>query len=227
MSKASYRNDFGDNDDLPPPYSADDGSSSRTAAEETLFSSHLGNLRQQIDSEQTSRSLSRDQIDERILALIVPRLEEVLSSIASFDPPPKLVVTTFVPAEAVTDWTPVEDDEGSCGEVHKTVRVKGYSKGARDGKESRAPTTEQASGREFDGWGRWSEEDNFKSGSNSETQLWWSDEDMAHRLAKCLQPSGKQRSHVEQSTSSQPHENNDKQAQSSGQIGRASCRERV
>jgi hypothetical protein len=214
MSKAPYRNDFGDNDDLPPPYSAEDEPSSRAANEATRFSSHLGNLRQQIDLEQASRSLLRDQIDDQILALIIPHLEEILSSIATIHPAPKLVVATFVPAEAVTDWTPVEDDGYPCGEVHKTVRVKRFSKGAGGSKESPEPTAEQSAGREFDGWGRWNEENDSRSAAKSETQLWWSNENMARRLAKYLQPRGKQSIQVEKSASSVSKEG--KQAQSSG-----------
>ncbi len=188
MSKAPYRDSLGDDDELPPPYTAD-------GSDETLFASHLGSLRQQIDSEQATRSLSRDQIDSQTLALIIPHLEEVLSSIPSIHPPPTLVVTTFVPAAAVSSgWVHVEDNDKVRGESHKTVRVMRYNKAYGEKQPPQQPSQEQAAEREFDGWGRWQDDNISSASADSEAHMWWSDENMARRLAKHLQPGNQQTS---------------------------------
>lgn len=183
MSKAPYNDNFDDEDDLPPPYTASGGDAAPLSA-------RLGSLRQQIDSEQATRSLSRDQIDSQTLAYITPVLEDVLSSIASIHPLPALVVTTFVPAGAVTGgWIPVEDNEDVRGELHKTVRISKQTKGCGDVKRPQQQSDqEQVAGREFDGWGRWQDDDTSSSNADGEGELWWSDEDMARRLARYMQP---------------------------------------
>ena len=173
---------FSDDEELPPPYEFSPASpvTSPTSLP-SLFSSHLGNLPLRILSAQAARTSARDQHDSEILGLIVPHMETLLSSIAAMDPPPRLVEMTMVPEEAVgKEWKYSDEDQ-----LRSVVRVRRDIKIDGDKKKPVEPAQEPPKQRAFDDWGRW---DDAGSSERKESYLWWSDMDMAVRLANHLQP---------------------------------------
>ena len=161
--------------DLPPPYSAAPEPapssssfaqpSSPSSSSSSFFSHQLSSIRSQILHEQAARQSARDQTDGQTLALLVPPVEDLLASIAGMHPPPALVEATLVPGGAVgPDWTFSDADERRSDEVRTVVKVRREDpKLAGDRKKAA-----DAQARDDD--------------------LWWSDEAMARRLAKHLQP---------------------------------------
>lgn len=181
-------------EDLPPPYSAaatlstPDIPHDAAPSQSSLFAGHLSSLRSQIASEEAAYTSARDHRDSQTLALLVPHVEELLSSIAALRPPPTLVEATFVPEDAVGQgWRFTDVDHRRPGEVAKLIRVERDLKLEGDRKPApRANDTGEPRRSEFDEWGRFDDGDDVPS--NPETTLWWSDEDMARRLARHLQP---------------------------------------
>lgn len=182
-------------DDLPPPYYQTDSPAEAVAtnsyasngSQSSLFASHLSSLRSRIDTEQAARLSARDQRDSQTLALVVPHVEDLLSSIAAMHPPPRLVEASLVPNNAVDlGWLFTESDDKRLDEVRTVVRVEMDNKMEGDRKPSPEGNERPQSGRSpFDDWGRWEDED---SSLSSKSVLWWYDEDMARRLARHLQP---------------------------------------
>lgn len=192
-------------EELPPPYStvpASTGSSStfpstipnqsyQSQNSSSLFSTQLSGIRSQILEEQAARSSARDQQDIETLSLIVPHIEALLDSIARINPPPTLVEATFVPDEAIEKgWSFSDHEQKRADEVRTLIRVGRNLKMDGDKKQpwtGSTATSQTDTVKGFDEWGRWSDENATGSG-NSETDSWWSDEEMACRLAKHLQP---------------------------------------
>lgn len=180
-------------EDLPPPYEFPPASSSAPSipadTRSSLFAAHLTNLHSQIASERAVRTSVREQRDSQTLALLVPHIEELLSSIAAMHPPPSLVEATMVPDEAVDKaWRFIDSDNKLRGEARRLLRVERDLKLEGDRKPS--PRTEAEPEPQvgaFDEWGRWEDKDDTTT-PNSDAVLWWSDEAMARRLAKHLQP---------------------------------------
>lgn len=216
-------------DDLPPPYSTVPGSTGTPSnfsstphpvyqpqSQSSLFSTQLSGLRSQILEEQAARASVRDQQDIEILSLIVPHIEALLDSIASHNPPPTLVEATFVPDEAIEKgWKFSDAEQKRTGEVRELVRVGRHLKMDGDKKSSRQPvpsTSEPDGPKEFDEWGRWSD-DRDDSLVGSKDDLWWSDEEMAHRLAKHLQPKRATASVDRQTVQAQVERNKDAKKQ--------------
>lgn len=168
-------------EDLPPPYSPTSPSSQTIPSSQaipSLFSSHLSTLPSRILSARAARTTERDERDSETLAILVPHVEELLQSITAMDPPPRLVEMTMVPEGSVgTEWIFSDEDQ-----TRKVVRVHENTKTKGDRKEEKytAPPQQRA----FDDWGRWDE----PSSSTSRESLWWSDDEMASRLARYLQP---------------------------------------
>ncbi|KAF4333534.1 hypothetical protein FBEOM_12646 [Fusarium beomiforme] len=191
------KQDFNDGD-LPPPYT-ESGPSSAPVSEPrqsvtTIFSSHLNNLPLRIQSVQAVRNSARDERDSEILTLLVPHIEDMLSSIAAMDPPPRVVEMTMVPEEAVGEgWFFTDEDQSRT-----VVRVREDRKLVGDQKKP-PRQSEPPKDRAFDDWGRW--EDDTQE-APSDNVLWWSDHDMAVRLAKYISPERVDRqtvkAHVEQ-----------------------------
>lgn len=129
----------------------------------------------------------RDQQDGQILALMVPHVEDLLESLASMDPSPVLAEMTLVPDSVVGEgWRCSDENQTNRREEVKTVVrvVDDRAKNLGDDKKVTGEKPRIPKERGFDGWGTW--EDDQKSASESD--LWWSDEVMARRLAKYLQP---------------------------------------
>lgn len=151
-----------DSEDLPPPYTiADEPYRPETTAQPYLFSSHLSSLRAGIATEQAARHSAQDDADNHMLFLLIPYVEECLASIAAIYPPPSIVEATLVPHAAVDDsWLTTDNDDKRDGVVNSVVRISEHSK---------IPSGQ-------------------KRPAASNNELWWSDEDMARRLASHLQP---------------------------------------
>lgn len=211
MSK-SYLESAAD-EELPPPYSPTNCTAPQaspppsihhhhhTASIPGLFSNQLDNLRSQIQAEESARQDAREQLDTQTLSLLVPYVEELLSYVASVNPTPTLVEMLLIPDAAVgQDWKFSEPAEMKRGEVRRVIRVKNDTKLASDEKRRPSPPTVQSSlfsselspdaPREFTSWGRW-DDDLPTSPSSRPNDLWFTDEAMAHRLAKHLQPAPK------------------------------------
>lgn len=185
-----------DQDELPPPYYPE---AVPPPSVPSLFSPHLASLPSRILAAQSVRTAARDQCDSEILALIVPHIESLFSFLSTANHSPSLVELTIVPEDAVsTDWGLTDAARRLDGELRRVVRVrknKKPEKGEKEQDKVYGNDYQQANNqeRESDDWGRW-DYDYGDSTSRSEAFLWWSDEDMARRLAKYLQPeaSGRQ-----------------------------------
>ncbi|KAH8179158.1 NAD-dependent epimerase/dehydratase family protein [Sarocladium implicatum] len=211
MSKSEFSAAVGE--ELPPPYSVTNiqsvsQSTPRIASHHTesipgLFSGQLDNLRSQIQSEEATRQDAREQLDTQTLSLLVPYVEDLLSHIATVNPTPSLAEMLLIPDAAVDrEWMFSEPAEMKPGEVRRIIRVKQHSKLASDEKRSTSPPTRSslfssqlsAEGpKEFTSWGRW-DDDSAAAAATSGSRagdLWFSDQDMAHRLARHLQPAPK------------------------------------
>lgn len=168
----------------PPPYTSLPDGSSRPRSPSSLFASHLSGLRARIQHEQASLSLARQRQDLEALSLLVPRVEALLCSIAAVDPPPALVEATLVPDEAVGQgWTPSDSERRRSGHVTTVMRVARRPPAAPDG----AGTAREDGA--LDGHGHHREKTRSGAGAGAGAWSWWSDEGMARRLAKQLQPS--------------------------------------
>ncbi|KHN94767.1 uncharacterized protein MAM_07363 [Metarhizium album ARSEF 1941] len=189
--------------DQPPPYSTVpvfpgpsyfcDTAQSREHVPQgsSLFSTQLSALRSQMLDEQAALSCVRNKQDIEIMSLLVPHVEALIESVASHDPPPTLVEATFVPDEAIgKEWTLSDSEQRRSGEVRTLIRVGRQCKagGVEKQQQYSSPGESEASApKEFDGWGRWSD-DGEHGKFGAQDCLWWSDEDMARRLARHLQP---------------------------------------
>ncbi|GAO17466.1 uncharacterized protein UV8b_05981 [Ustilaginoidea virens] len=177
----------------PPPFAGSTLSLS-PPTRASLFSEQLSGLSGQILEQQAARSSARDLRDHETLSLLVPLFEALLESIAAINPPPTLVEATFVPEEAVDkSWACSDAESSQRGRVTKLFRVGTQSKA--DGRRNRSSTPCQPGSsprsknqpEEFDGWGRWKDE-HAACVSDPDAGMWWSDEDMARRLARHLEP---------------------------------------
>lgn len=210
MSKQTPADDaFLGEGDLPPPYTEANAGFSGVAPvygsqalsqsstqPDSLFAAHLASVRCQIRDQQATRASAQEQSDTELLSLLIPHVEDMLASIAAMEPPPRLVQATFIPSGAVSaDWAPSETGQAHSGEICSVVRVQTEqpAKAAGDVKWKPGPPPAAASSAssEFDGWGRWGDDSNRGSAASSDAELWWTDENMARRLARHLQPARK------------------------------------
>jgi hypothetical protein len=180
----------GDDEDLPPPYTNSDPSPdtrSGASIDTSIFALQLYSLRSRIASQQASQASAREQRDNQVLAILVPHVESILSSIGALQPPPALAEAKLVPEEAITsEWQLSDDTERAAGEIRRVVRVKAISKldGQATSSSSKggAPVPQQSNDDEW-GWNGSAEQS-----TKPDPLLWWDDEGMAIRLARSLQP---------------------------------------
>lgn len=161
-------------DDLPPPYTStvDEAFASSQSAvpSPSLFTPQLSNLRHLIHSQQAAHTSAREERDNQILALLVPHVEDFISSIATFTPTPTKAEAILVPSDAVGhEWQLSDEQETGEGEIRQVILVERHNKLRGDTKRALGP------------------EDGASHGGAG-SALWWNDEDMARRLAKHLQP---------------------------------------
>ncbi|KAG6017914.1 hypothetical protein E4U54_001242 [Claviceps lovelessii] len=180
----------------PPPYTLVPSSIGTRASSvsSSLFSAQLSGLRDQIRQQEAARFSAQDRHDYQILSLLIPHVEALLNSIAAISPSPSLVEATLVPDDAVDKSWSLSDVEGNRnGHFTKLVRV-GQNIKAMDGNERHPPAiseTYDLAVRENDSndWQRDKDEIPERKQTTSEAHLrWWSDEEMARRLAAHLQP---------------------------------------
>ncbi|KAL6693379.1 NAD-dependent epimerase/dehydratase family protein [Trichoderma pleuroticola] len=174
--------DLGDGSDLPPPYSPSVNPASSASTQHSdirplsIFSSHVAGLRSEITASQAARASARDDRDSYVLSLIVPYMEDFLSSISEIHPTPRLAEATFVPDAAIGEgWKFSDEDEKRAGEFRTLIRV------CENTKNGDGQTKKKADGYTLP---------SRSEGGDDETSpsLWWENEDMARRLAKHLQP---------------------------------------
>ena len=162
-------------DDLPPPYTAGQ-------SDIGFFASHLRGTHSQGQTSELS--------DSQILATLIGPVDSFLASISSIRPTPKFVDGVVVPEDAVgPGWILTEAGDRHKREVAWVVRVRTNTKTAGDeklGKEESWDNQASSSDRGFTDWGRYDDEVNSKP--DDKAALWWSDEHLAHRLARRLQP---------------------------------------
>ncbi|KAG5952425.1 hypothetical protein E4U53_000907 [Claviceps sorghi] len=194
MPRESPTPTSGYHDHPPPPYApAPSSTGNRASRASSLFSAQISGLRGRIQQQQAARSAAQDRRDASMLSLLVPHIEALLESIAAIDPSPALVEATLVPNDAVDKSWRLSDAEGSgSGHFTKLIRVEPSFGMEGDGAQRHAlPETlvTAASARKMDEWGRTGDESHGGKQRGSDAQLWWwSDEEMARRLAAHLQP---------------------------------------
>ncbi|PTB49564.1 hypothetical protein M431DRAFT_500038 [Trichoderma harzianum CBS 226.95] len=171
-----------DGNDLPPPYSPIVNPASSASVQvsdarpSSIFSSHVAGLRSEISTSQAARASARDDRDSYVLSLIVPYMEDFLSSISEIHPTPRLAEATFVPDAAIGEsWKFSDEDEKRAGEFRTLIRVRENTKKG-DGQ-----TKKKADGYTLSSRSEGDDDERRPS-------LWWENEDMARRLAKHLQP---------------------------------------
>ncbi|KAG6093498.1 hypothetical protein E4U30_004240 [Claviceps sp. LM220 group G6] len=185
--------------DHPPPYSLLSSSiAGEPASPSSRFSGQLLGLRGQLRREQAARSAAQDRLDGLLLSLLVPHVDALLDSIAAINPVPSLVEATLVPSDAVDESWRLSDTEGNHnGQFIKLIRVDRHAKMLGDKKYLSDPTnsaTLDTTGQEqkFDdererGQSKEESDNGTQTGSNADL-WWWSDEELARRLAGHLQP---------------------------------------
>jgi hypothetical protein len=170
MSKQPIDSPPPEADDLPPPYSPSSSAAlpprQPSSASPSLFTSQLSNLRQQVSANTSARQAR----DSQILSHLVPYIEDFISSIATFDPTPTRAEAILLPSGAVGhDWQLSDEHETRDGEIREVILVQRHDKLRSDAAGSSKAAYPSSS-------------------SASDTDLWWSDETMARRLSKHLQP---------------------------------------
>ncbi|KAI1811220.1 hypothetical protein GGS20DRAFT_124872 [Poronia punctata] len=194
-------------EEAPPPYAAYESDSDHGRSQPSLhLQRHLTSLPGRIRRACEARSMQQAIIDASLLEQLVPEISTFLSDVDS------LVVNVLdtaylylVPASVIPPGAQLShmDEMRQKKRFCRVVRVKTDTaesvesvreKGewGRDSKS--ASTREQTSsdgqtwaiGQEFSDWGRF--DDSSAMTNDQERALWWADEDMARRLARCLQP---------------------------------------
>ncbi|KAG6021529.1 hypothetical protein E4U19_005631 [Claviceps sp. Clav32 group G5] len=183
--------------DHPPPYTLlPSAIAGESASPSSRFSGQLLGLRGQLRRERAARSSAQDRLDDLLLSLLVPHVEALLESIAAISPVPSLVEATLVPSDAVGGSWRLSDTEGNQnGQFIKLIRVDRHSKMPGDKRylpdrtnSAILDTTGQEQQFNDERGHLKDESDNgTQTGSNADI-WWWSDEELARRLAGHLQP---------------------------------------
>jgi len=183
MSRPLWTPQDGGCDDLPPPYTP-----AAPPQTDSLFTSHLHGL---VSQARNSSSSSIDG-DSQILATLVDPIESFLASIPHIRPLPRVVEATFVPADALGPaWRLTDEGDRHRGEVNRMIRVeRAHTKGGNGDKKSSSSSTtipsRRIEERGFTDWGRYDDEP--PSDPDPDAALWFTDEDLARRLARHIQP---------------------------------------
>jgi hypothetical protein len=191
----------------PPPYSvhASDGtsesasSSGYTREVTTHLQQQLASLPRHIRSTQEAHSVQQSLDDSSLLDALLPEIDGFLTYLSSLHITPKLAHLTLVPEAAVPPHAILSgmEEMRQRGELCQVARVNLYSS-KEDKTKSTHPTDHNqgvsdwqswSSGQEFSDWGRFGESGTSTThSSRARSLLWWTDEDMARRLARILQP---------------------------------------
>ncbi|KAG5938332.1 hypothetical protein E4U59_003821 [Claviceps monticola] len=185
--------------DRPPPYTLlPSAIAGESASPSSRFSGQLLGLRGQLRRERAARSSAQDRLEDLLLSLLVPHVEAHLDSIAAINPVPLLVEATLVPSDAVDESWRLSDTEGNQnGQFIKLIRVGRHSK--IPGEKRHLPNPMNSA--TLDTMGQNQQVDDERGQSKDESDngsgtyngsdadlWWWSDEELARRLAGHLQP---------------------------------------
>ncbi|KAI0205547.1 hypothetical protein F4808DRAFT_237647 [Astrocystis sublimbata] len=194
--------------EAPPPYSAYAGShvlASPNAQEVPMTSHlqrHLTSLPNRIRMNREAHSTQQSFDDASLLDLLLPEIDDFLAYLGGLHNSPKLARLTLVPEVAVAKNAQLSglEDMRARGEICRVVRVQSSSdekksKTARHSDKDNttsdqgaSPDQEWSAGNEFSDWGRFGDSSSHTNPSQTHNILWWKDEEMAHRLARHLQP---------------------------------------
>jgi len=204
-------------EESPPPYtiyasdakptheSSIDSNSGYSESATSHLQHHLASLPTRMRRTQQVHSLRQSLDDASLLDFLVPEIENFLAHIGNLATTPKLAHLTLVPEYAIPSNAVLSSMEElrRRGELCQVVRVSVYPshsnmgckvKSSGDKKKPEADEDGEGqtwtTGQEFSDWGRFGESSSSADDSSSQAQgmLWWKDEDMAHRLARHLQP---------------------------------------
>ncbi|KAG5916755.1 hypothetical protein E4U61_003336 [Claviceps capensis] len=185
--------------DHPPPYTLlPSAIAGESASPSSRFSGQLLDLRVQLRRERAARFSAQDRLEDLLLSLLVLHVEALLDSIAAINPVPSLVEATLVPSDAVDESWRLSDTEGNQnGQFIRLIRVGRHSKFPGEKKYLLNPsnsatldTMGQNQQVDLDYERRQSkdESDNGTHNGSDADLWWWSDEELARRLAGHLQP---------------------------------------
>ncbi|KAK1720272.1 uncharacterized protein BDZ83DRAFT_455718 [Colletotrichum acutatum] len=176
--------------DLPPSYNEATTSyhSSSSLNPDPSVSATLNNLSSLLRETQAQQTARDTVTTTTLLPLLTPHITSLLTRLGTTPHPAILTELYLVPAAAVgSEWIIASDADPKAGQVAEVIRVEPE---AYPDSKGRGDTKGQSTGSsyEFDEWGRWDENTNAGSSSSREGEWWWSDEGLARRLAKRLQP---------------------------------------
>ncbi|OHE92448.1 hypothetical protein CORC01_12239 [Colletotrichum orchidophilum] len=195
----------GGDGDLPPSYneattSYDAPPSFRPDSSVSTTLNNLSSLLRETQAQQTARDTVTTT---NLLPLLTPHITSLLTRLGTTPHPPVSTELYLVPAAAVgPEWIIASDADPKSGQVAEVIRVEpepdpdskagGGTKRQSAGSASATGNAVAGSSYEFDEWGRWDDDSRHNTGSSSrEGEWWWSDEGLARRLAKRLQPEPK------------------------------------
>ncbi|KAI0407772.1 hypothetical protein F4802DRAFT_486959 [Xylaria palmicola] len=190
-------------EDLPPPYSvhfdhhASASQATQAASLTSHLQSHLTSLPNRIRMNREAHSIQQSLDDASLLDLLLPEIDDFLTYLGSLHTTPRLAHLTLVPEAAVPPDAVLSGmaEMRQRGEVCRLVRVN--TKPSSDEKKSATSSDPVPGasdgetwsvGREFSDWGRFGDPTSSSDSPQARDVLWWKDEDMAHRLARHLQP---------------------------------------
>ncbi|KAI8955125.1 hypothetical protein F4801DRAFT_376142 [Xylaria longipes] len=189
-------------EELPPPYSVhagDHDSASHSTQEVSLTShlqQHLTSLPNRIRMNREARSVQQSLDDASLLDLLLPEIDDFLAYLGGLHNTPKLAHLTLVPETAVAKNAVLSgmEEMRRRGEICRVTRVDIHPRNdkksttSRDSKQGASTSEDWSVGQEFSDWGRFGDSTSSTDPSQAQSMLWWRDEDMAHRLARHLQP---------------------------------------
>ncbi|KAI0472524.1 hypothetical protein F4859DRAFT_108428 [Xylaria cf. heliscus] len=190
-------------EELPPPYSVhvgDQASASHNAQEASLTShlqQHLTSLPSRIRMNREAHSVQQSLDDASLLDLLLPEIDDFLAYLGGLHNTPKLAHLTIVPETVVPQNAILSgmEEMRRRGEICRVARVninpshdEKKSPAGRDSNRDASTSQDWSVGREFSDWGRFGDSTSSTDPSQAHSMLWWKDEEMAHRLARHLQP---------------------------------------
>ncbi|GAW23630.1 hypothetical protein ANO14919_132040 [Xylariales sp. No.14919] len=192
-------------EEFPPPYSVHAGDYASTAhtgsTQESFLTSHLQHhltsLPNRIRMTQEAHSVQQSLDDASLLDLLLPEIHDFLAYLGGLHTTPRLAHLMLIPESAVPPNAILSrmEEMRQRGEPCRVARVslglngnEKKSSTVYDSSQTATNSQDWSVGREFSDWGRFGESTSATDPSQSQSVLWWRDEDMARRLARHLQP---------------------------------------
>ncbi|TGJ78325.1 hypothetical protein E0Z10_g10437 [Xylaria hypoxylon] len=148
---------------------------------------------------QEAHSVQQSLDDASLLDLLLPEIDDFLAYLGGLHTTPRLAHLTLIPEAAVplnatlSGMEEMRQRGEPCLVARVNLNLSSNDKKSTTARESsHAATNSQdwSVGREFSDWGRFGESPLATDSPQSQTMLWWRDENMARRLARHLQPTG-------------------------------------